>query len=358
MPQLSIVMPLYNLADYLESSIAALSELRDIAEFILVDDGSSDGTRGLAESLLSKYQLAGSVHSTPEGPSGSPSRGRNVGLPFASGNFVYFCDGDDLANPVALRQAVHILDTNPRADVLIGNAHFFSDATLKVRGFSDKGFRRSHLVDVESVTSTFAMSPWILGLEPALQIRVFRLSFLRESGLVFADGAGFEDYSFQIQVAALNPEVIVTRLPMTLIRQGRAGQVTATNDARRFDLLSTLKSVLVDHPVGLDKRFDSTLAEFIFRPIFWCGQQVSPASREAYSQAAVDLYKGLRKSLRPRSIRKSYSKNPQDWAAMSALSACNAKRFCLSLDFQLSASSNLRGRIWFAFRKLRKDAVR
>lgn len=91
-PKVSAVVAVYNGEKYLHECIASLlrQTLRDI-EFILVDDGSTDGSRAILES----YRSEGRVKLVFRPENGGLSAARNSGMDVASGRFVGFVDADD-----------------------------------------------------------------------------------------------------------------------------------------------------------------------------------------------------------------------------------------------------------------------
>ncbi|MCC3271141.1 bifunctional glycosyltransferase family 2 protein/CDP-glycerol:glycerophosphate glycerophosphotransferase [Arthrobacter zhangbolii] len=90
---LSVIVPMYNVAPYLERCLTSLvtQSYRDL-EIILVDDGSTDGTAALAagyaryDGRITLVQLA----------HGGNGRARNEGIRAASGRFLTFADADDV----------------------------------------------------------------------------------------------------------------------------------------------------------------------------------------------------------------------------------------------------------------------
>ena len=95
----SIIVPAYNVEDYIESCISSItnSTFRDF-ELILVDDGSTDNTPTLCDKFAS---IDGRVHVIHQPNSGVASA-RNAGLKVAQGDFITFVDSDDLVHPQML----------------------------------------------------------------------------------------------------------------------------------------------------------------------------------------------------------------------------------------------------------------
>ena len=87
---LSVIIPAYNAAQTLDSTIrSALGINPSAAEVIVVDDGSTDGTPGICASF-------GEAISYQRVRNGGVSRARNIGAKIASGEWLLFLDSDDL----------------------------------------------------------------------------------------------------------------------------------------------------------------------------------------------------------------------------------------------------------------------
>src|ERR1700747_2931647 len=124
MPQtaVSFVLTVYNKRRYLPDVLASVAAQEgDFArEVIAVDDGSTDGSRELLESLGSR--LPG-FHLIPQ-PNQGPSIATNRGLAAASMPLIKLLDGDDLLAPDATQ---HLIDCMERfgVDVMIGAGQLY-----------------------------------------------------------------------------------------------------------------------------------------------------------------------------------------------------------------------------------------
>ena len=94
----SVVVPVYNVAEYLESCTNSVlhSDYRDF-EMILVDDGSTDGVcPDLCDAIAQKYpDTVRVIHQLNMGLGGA----RNTGLEQARGDYLLFLDSDDTLAP-------------------------------------------------------------------------------------------------------------------------------------------------------------------------------------------------------------------------------------------------------------------
>jgi glycosyltransferase involved in cell wall biosynthesis len=111
---ISVVMPCYNAAPYVEEAITCLlQQTYPQVELIIVDDGSTDGSNAIIERLAaSSPDRITVLHQANSGPYAA----RNFGLAHAHGNFVAFLDADDTWHPDALNQ-LHAAITESIADV-------------------------------------------------------------------------------------------------------------------------------------------------------------------------------------------------------------------------------------------------
>lgn len=106
MPFLSIVIPCYNVADYLPQTIKSLASLEDAedVEFIFINDGSTDETLSLIQSFAKSDSRVRIIDQKNQGVSAA----RNNAIAIATGEYMVCLDGDDYLEPdtiVQLRRA-------------------------------------------------------------------------------------------------------------------------------------------------------------------------------------------------------------------------------------------------------------
>ena len=89
---ISVIVPVYNVAQYLEKSIASIQQQTyKNLEIILVDDGATDESGRLCEQIAEQDERVLVYHKENEGL----SQARNDGLKQAHGDYVIFIDSDD-----------------------------------------------------------------------------------------------------------------------------------------------------------------------------------------------------------------------------------------------------------------------
>ena len=88
----SIIVPAYNVAQYIEECIESiLNQDYDNYEIIVVDDGATDETPKILDEIASKSEKVRVIHQK----NGGLSAARNSGIEAASGEYILFLDGDD-----------------------------------------------------------------------------------------------------------------------------------------------------------------------------------------------------------------------------------------------------------------------
>lgn len=89
---ISVVVPVYNVRDYLTRCVRSLqAQTYEQLEILLVDDGSTDGTGELCDALAKEDERIRVFHK----PNGGSSSARNLGIEMATGSYLGFVDSDD-----------------------------------------------------------------------------------------------------------------------------------------------------------------------------------------------------------------------------------------------------------------------
>ena len=95
---LSIIVPMYNSAQYLKRTLRNLINLVENStqtyQILLIDDGSTDNTLNIAEKIATQYTYFEIFRRSHEGVSAA----RNFGLKKANGTYITFVDSDDILN--------------------------------------------------------------------------------------------------------------------------------------------------------------------------------------------------------------------------------------------------------------------
>ena len=127
MPSLSLIVPIYNVAEYLSATLDSIArQTLSHFEVILVDDGSTDGSREIAEDFCQQQPHWQLITQEQQGVSVA----RNVGTLQASGNFVAYLDGDDWLCPKTLETLLREAEHSGADMVQSGFFYAYSDYLL------------------------------------------------------------------------------------------------------------------------------------------------------------------------------------------------------------------------------------
>ena len=126
-PQISIVVPVYNVEDYLRQCLdSIIAQTFTNWECILIDDGSKDKSGSICDEYVQKDNRFKVIHKE----NGGVSSARNLGIEEAKGKWLYFCDADDTLLPKALKILLEGEKENCQF-VMAGYNKFLSDGSLK-----------------------------------------------------------------------------------------------------------------------------------------------------------------------------------------------------------------------------------
>lgn len=224
-PELSIVVPFYNVQDYLHDCLESLRQqtLTDF-EVILVDDGSPDDSVDIAREFCEldpRFQLV-----VQENQGLGPAR--NTGTSHAVGEFITYVDSDDLVPFNAYAQMVGSLRSSGSSFVL-GNAKRFSRTS---------GVRQSWTHQKACATSrvaTHVLEQPQLVMDRMVWNKVYRRSFWDEYGYEFPP-IRYEDYpvTLKAHLDALTVDVLST--PTYYWRERESGD-SITQQVFRYDNL-------------------------------------------------------------------------------------------------------------------------
>lgn len=133
--RISIVTISYNQAKFLEETIISVLEQNygDV-EYIVVDAGSTDGSRDIIEKYRSK------ISKIIFESDGGPADGLNKGFKLATGEIFGFLNADDVLEPRALSDVAHFFELSPSVDVVSGHSWVIDAGGKKRRRFYSDQF--------------------------------------------------------------------------------------------------------------------------------------------------------------------------------------------------------------------------
>jgi CDP-glycerol glycerophosphotransferase len=180
--RVSVVVPVYNVEQYLEACLESVAQqtMSDL-EVVMVDDGSTDESPGIARSFAERD---GRFRLVSQGNAGLGAA-RNTGAAHASGEFIAFVDSDDVVPRHAYEVLLAALDETG-SDFASGNVERLTTRGPMKATFLGRTFERTRL------RTHITRSPGLLADRTAWN-KLFRRSFWDRHGLRFPVGVYYED---------------------------------------------------------------------------------------------------------------------------------------------------------------------
>jgi glycosyltransferase involved in cell wall biosynthesis len=241
------------------------------SEFILVDDGSTDGTLELASALQERYGRDRIVVISLRGNQGAQVA-RNRGMEAARGETILFCDSDDVLVSSGVKELADTLTLNPDLDYAYGRVAM-TDASLKP------------LLGVELIGSAFEDSPVELaGYHWHTMGALYRRSYLQKVGPWNPALTGSQDWEYQARVKLAGGRGVFIDTLVGYWRQHEGGRV----GARKFrpdyvrSVVTACAAILSDARARgkCDSLLQRRLAKKIIIHALESGAHRAPAVRE------------------------------------------------------------------------------
>lgn len=186
MPKVSIIVPVYNTAEYLPKCINSLinQTFRDI-QIILVDDGSQDNSLEICNNFAKKDSRITVLSQQNQGPSAA----RNKALEIAKGEFIGFLDSDDYTSEHTYETALTYMTKD--VDLVIWGVNVLSTDNLPyVDWFQDIYFkiRATNKIKLDkNIKFQTAVVPWN---------KLYKKSIIDNNDITFPEGRLYEDNAF------------------------------------------------------------------------------------------------------------------------------------------------------------------
>ena len=217
MVKVSVILPIYNVAPYLDETFTALinQSLREI-EIIAVNDGSVDDS----ENIIKKFALQDSRITYFSQENQGQSSARNLALKHAKGEYVYFMDSDDVIDTNAL-QLCYDYAEKTKADFI-----FFDGDTIQEKGANgiSWNYSRSYMFEEDTRYEGEALLNQMLDTSKhncVVWLLFIRHDFLKRISLQFFPGIIHEDelYTTQLTLQSKNIYCLKQTLVWHRIRQ-------------------------------------------------------------------------------------------------------------------------------------------
>ena len=244
MPKLSVVVPVYNVLDYLEKCVASVqAQTLEDWELLLVDDGSTDGCGALCDRLAGEDPRVRAIHQENQGLGGA----RNTGIAAAQGEFLLLLDSDDWLAPEIAAHAVAAAERCGADMVLFG---------LRTEAEAGGPSREARESLPQGEAMTLAGRPDLLLTLPSAANKLYRRALFERTGARYPSRVWYEDLRTTPKLLAEARSVVyLDEIGYHYLQ--RAGSIMRGRDvARNGEILDAMDDLLAwFEEKGLSEKF-------------------------------------------------------------------------------------------------------
>ena len=186
MPKVSIIVPIYNEEEYVSTCLLSLiNQTLDDIEIILIDDNSTDNSLNILLDYAKKYPNIKVYHNEKNLGQGAS---RNIGLSFATGEYIGFVDSDDYVSYTMYEDMYKAVLNNNYPKLVTTEIMFVKDDSYANRdlGFLSRG--------KEKIINPILDKNTVISESPAVCNKIFRKDTLKD--FYFVEDSLFEDIPF------------------------------------------------------------------------------------------------------------------------------------------------------------------
>lgn len=285
----SVVIPALDAGAVIRNSVASvLGQSHTNLEIVVVDNGSSDETCDIVRELS---RVDSRVRLVDSGRTGV-SHARNVGIDEARGEYIAFCDADDLMEARAVES---LLAYAKHADVVSGAVSFEAiDEEGRVLSSSVKGVDEPVRAQGEGLRSVFE-DLWERNCLQGCWAKLYSLDFINESGVRFDERlSSYEDLSFVLD--CLSHGASFSAIPDVCYRYFRS--TSETNSTRyKVDMTDQMERVsgrvVSFYEEVLGKSGDVSCVEHVIQLLVVAinNAQMTPGGLKTVEESISDIFK-------------------------------------------------------------------
>lgn len=225
MPKVSVIVPFYNVEQYIEKCLDTLvnQTLKEI-EIILVNDGSKDESYKIAKQFQEKYPDKVKYYEKDNGGLGDA---RNFGINYATGEYIAFFDSDDYIETTAYEE-MYNKAKEENADMV--ECDFWWEYPNKKR--EDKGLEYSN-------QKQMLQKARVLACNKLIKTEIYQ----KHPEARFSVGLRYEDVEWFYKILPYIRKVAYVRKPFLHYIQ-RQGSISNTQNKRNEEIFTVLENVL------------------------------------------------------------------------------------------------------------------
>lgn len=245
----SVIVPIFNLEDYIEETINSLqNQTYPTLEIIVIDDRSTDRSWTIVNNIAKNDpRIRALKNSRKKGVSGA----RNTGLLAAKGQWIAFLDGDDLLDGNSIAARVDAARMHPQVDFISGDYRRFScnvSDALPPQSQIEPGWQSVLGVSKQTNGLVYIKDPLPLFIKQHLTTThacLLSAELVRDVGLFDESLPRSEDVHYWLRAAANAAAYVFTSASISYYRR-REGSLSTTDEAPDEHAIRAFRSLSKD----------------------------------------------------------------------------------------------------------------
>jgi len=140
-PRFSIIVPLYNKADYVRKALESIvNQTFQDYEVIILNDGSTDNSLDVAEKFFERFKILDFRFKILDQKNAGVAAARNNGVAASEGEYMCFLDADDWWEPEMLEEIDRLIQEYPDAGLYATNYVYYKPGKTHVALHLDRGY--------------------------------------------------------------------------------------------------------------------------------------------------------------------------------------------------------------------------
>lgn len=237
MKKLSIIVPIYNIEDYVEECIESIlkQKFKDY-ELILVDDGSKDKSG----EIIDKYKLEKNVIVIHKA-NGGLSDARNCGIKSATGEYLMFVDGDDfLLNDMCLENIGQAIEKSKADIIQYKMVYYYQQSNKYVYNKNIEDIKGNKIEKLNFLNKNGQVS--ISACD-----KIIKSSIIKDNKLYFEKGLSSEDVKWSYLLYFHINSIEVLSEDIYVYRQQRQNSITAKKSQKKAENLFYIIKYWIDY---------------------------------------------------------------------------------------------------------------
>ena len=228
-PKVSIVVPFYNPGPFFQQCVSSIfSQDYKNLEILFVNDGSVSGTvPNLTLEVRKKVNVIEQSHR-------GVSVARNLGLTYATGDYVCFLDSDDFFDKNFISELVRSALEHD-SDVVVCDFYYYN----QIKQIDQKKKVPIDLLNMTLIGENLKSN--IFDISPNVWNKMFKRSLITENQIAFQELKTCNDFAFTYQCLAYAKKISLVNIPLVHYRICQDGNISSKRGAHAQNLFCALK---------------------------------------------------------------------------------------------------------------------